>query len=60
VSVTIATIILLSEVVFAMLFALLLLGEVPTGSIALGGGLIVLSVLIISLADRPALSNRPR
>lgn len=58
VSVTIATIILLSEVVFAMLFALLLLGEVPTGSIALGGGLIVLSVLIISLAGRPSRSDR--
>ncbi len=52
VSVTIATIILLSEVVFAMLFALLFLGEVPTGSIALGGGLIILSVVLISKAGR--------
>lgn len=52
VSVTVATIILLSEAVFAMLFAVILLNELPTGSIALGGGMIVLSVLIISLPKK--------
>jgi drug/metabolite transporter (DMT)-like permease len=50
VSVTVATIILLSEAVFAMLFALLLLNEVPTGSIAVGGAMIVVSVLMISMS----------
>jgi drug/metabolite transporter (DMT)-like permease len=60
VSVTVATILLLSEVVFAMLFALLFLGEVPTGSIALGGGLIVLSVVLISLAGHSARADRPK
>jgi drug/metabolite transporter (DMT)-like permease len=50
VSVTVATIILLSEVVFAMLFAVVLLSEVPTGSIAVGGAMIVASVLMISLS----------
>ncbi len=54
VSVTVATIILLSEVVFAMLFAMVLLNEIPTGSIALGGGLVVLSVIIISMPGRRA------
>jgi drug/metabolite transporter (DMT)-like permease len=55
VSVTVATIILLSEVVFAMLFALMLLNEFPTGSIALGGGMIIVSVLMISMSiDRGA------
>jgi drug/metabolite transporter (DMT)-like permease len=54
VSVTVATIILLSEALFAMLFAVVLLNELPTGSIALGGGLIVLSVIIISLPGRRA------
>jgi drug/metabolite transporter (DMT)-like permease len=57
VSVTAATVILLSEVVFTMLFALMLLGEVPTGSIALGGLLVVISVLMIAFSTSPAVEN---
>lgn len=45
---TIASIILLLEIVFAMLFAFLLLGETPTAITAFGGGLIILAILVIS------------
>jgi len=54
ISATVSSIILLLEIVFAMLFAFLVLGESPTVATAMGGALIVLSIIVISLngADR--------
>ncbi len=46
---TMSSVILLVEIVFGILFAILLLGEMPTVATAAGGGLILLSVIVISL-----------
>jgi drug/metabolite transporter (DMT)-like permease len=46
---TMSSVILLIEIVFGILFAILLLGEVPTVATAVGGALILLSVIVISL-----------
>lgn len=47
-SATVSSIILLLEIVFAMLFAFLVLGETPTVVTAMGSALIVLSIIVIS------------
>ena len=46
---TMSSVILLIEIVFGILFSVLLLGEVPTVATAVGGALILLSVIVISL-----------
>lgn len=47
---SISSIILLMEVVSGMVFAMIILGEMPTAITAMGGLLVLLSILIISLA----------
>lgn len=47
-----SSVILLIEIVFGILFAILLLGEMPTWATAIGGAMILLSVIVIS-------TNRP-
>jgi drug/metabolite transporter (DMT)-like permease len=49
ISATIASVILLLEIVFAMLFAFIVLGETPTIVTAIGGALIVIAIIVISL-----------
>lgn len=49
ISATVSSIILLLEIVFAMVFAFLVLGESPTIVTAVGGALIVLAIIVISL-----------
>jgi len=51
VHVTLAAIILLSEMMFAVLFASVLLGEALSSFIAVGGALIVASIIVISLPE---------
>lgn len=46
---TTTSIILLMEIVFGMLFAIILLGEIPTVITAIGGAFILLAVIVISL-----------
>ncbi len=46
---TMSSVILLIEIVFGILFAILLLGEMPTVATAVGGALILLSVITISM-----------
>jgi drug/metabolite transporter (DMT)-like permease len=46
-----SSIILLLEIVFAMIFAVILLAEMPSMVTALGGGLILLSIGIISYSN---------
>jgi drug/metabolite transporter (DMT)-like permease len=46
---SVSSIILLVEVVSGMFFAMLILGEMPTAVTAVGGALIVLSIVVISL-----------
>ena len=46
---TMSSVILLVEIVFGILFAILLLGEMPTVATALGGALILISVIVISM-----------
>jgi drug/metabolite transporter (DMT)-like permease len=46
---TMSSVILLIEIVFGILFAIVLLGEVPTVATAVGGALILLSVIVISM-----------
>jgi drug/metabolite transporter (DMT)-like permease len=43
-----SSVILLIEIVFGILFAILLLGEMPTWATAIGGAMILLSVIVIS------------
>ena len=45
---TMSSVILLIEIVFGLLFAILLLGEMPTVATAVGGAMILLSVIVIS------------
>ncbi len=47
---SISSVILLMEVVSGMFFAMLILGEMPTIITAMGGTLVLISILIISLA----------
>lgn len=49
ISATIASVILLLEIVFAMLFAFIVLGETPTIVTAIGGALIIIAIIVISL-----------
>jgi drug/metabolite transporter (DMT)-like permease len=51
---SVASIILLLEIVFAMIFAVLILGEMPTIVTAIGGALILLSIIIISFSKGTA------
>jgi drug/metabolite transporter (DMT)-like permease len=46
---TMSSVILLVEIVFGILFAILLLGEMPTIATAAGGAMILLSVIVISM-----------
>jgi drug/metabolite transporter (DMT)-like permease len=46
---TMSSVILLIEIVFGILFAVLLLGEMPTMATAVGGAMILLSVIVISM-----------
>ncbi len=46
---TMSSVILLVEIVFGILFAILLLGEMPTLATAAGGAMILLSVIVISM-----------
>lgn len=48
---SVSSVILLMEVVSGMLFAILLLGEMPTAVTAMGGALILISILVISFAN---------
>jgi DME family drug/metabolite transporter len=53
-----STIILLLEIVFAMLFAFLLLREVPTLFTAAGGAMIVAAIVLVSLYENNGKRNR--
>ncbi|MBM4237043.1 MAG: DMT family transporter [Euryarchaeota archaeon] len=57
---TITSIILLLEIVFAMIFAFLVLGEAPTAITAIGGALIVLSIVTISFGRNGREGERER
>jgi len=46
-----SSIILLLEIVFAMIFAFLILGEAPTLATAIGGALIVLAIVFVSVQE---------
>jgi drug/metabolite transporter (DMT)-like permease len=46
---TMSSVILLVEIVFGILFAILLLGEMPTVATGIGGVMILLSVIVISM-----------
>ncbi|MGD0818501.1 MAG: EamA family transporter, partial [Methanomassiliicoccales archaeon] len=46
---TMSSVILLIEIVFGILFAILLLGEMPSLATAIGGAMILLSVIMISM-----------
>jgi drug/metabolite transporter (DMT)-like permease len=46
---TMSSVILLVEIVFGILFAIALLGEVPNLATAIGGAMILLSVIVISM-----------
>jgi|WetSurMetagenome_2_1015567.scaffolds.fasta_scaffold53195_2 drug/metabolite transporter (DMT)-like permease len=46
-----SSIILLLEIVFAMLFAYLILGEIPTVATAIGGAFIVLAIVFVSVQE---------
>jgi drug/metabolite transporter (DMT)-like permease len=46
---TMSSVILLVEIVFGILFAIMLLGEMPTMATAIGGAMILLSVIVISM-----------
>jgi drug/metabolite transporter (DMT)-like permease len=46
---TMSSVILLVEIVFGILFAILLLGEMPTVATGIGGAMILLSVIVISM-----------
>jgi drug/metabolite transporter (DMT)-like permease len=46
---TLSSVILLVEIVFGILFAIILLGEMPTLATAIGGVLILISVIVISM-----------
>jgi len=46
---TMSSVILLVEIVFGILFAILLLGEMPTLATAVGGAMLLLSVIVISM-----------
>ncbi len=48
---SVSSVILLMEVVSGMFFAVLLLGEMPTAVTAMGGALILISILVISFAN---------
>lgn len=48
---SVSSVILLIEVVSGMFFAILLLGEMPTAATAMGGALILVSILVISYAN---------
>jgi drug/metabolite transporter (DMT)-like permease len=48
---SVSSIIMLMDIVFAMIFAILILGEMPTISTAVGGTLILISILIISISN---------
>lgn len=48
---SVSSVILLLEIVFAMIFAVLILGEMPTAVTALGGALILISIAVISHAN---------
>lgn len=48
---SVSSIILLLEIVFAMIFAVLILGEMPTIVTAMGGALILVSIIIISFSN---------
>lgn len=52
-----SSIILLLEIVFAMLFAFLLLGERPDLATAVGGALIVLAIVFVSIQENGAKKN---
>jgi len=56
---SVSSIILLLEIVFAMVFAMLLLSEIPTLITAIGGALIVISIAIISLSNSRA-NGKPK
>lgn len=57
---SISSVILLMEVVSGMVFAILVLGEMPTAVTALGGVLVIISILAISLATRgPGRHGKP-
>jgi drug/metabolite transporter (DMT)-like permease len=49
---TVTSVILLLEIVFGMLFAIILLDEVPTEITAIGGAFIFLAVVVISFRWR--------
>lgn len=48
---SISSVILLMELFFAMVFAVLILSEMPTSATAMGGGMILLSIGMISFAN---------
>lgn len=48
---SVSSVILLMEVVSGMFFAILLLGEMPTTVTAIGGALILISILVISFSN---------
>jgi drug/metabolite transporter (DMT)-like permease len=48
---SVSSVIMLLEIVFAMVFAVLILGEVPTVVTALGGALVLVSIIIISFSS---------
>ncbi len=48
---SVSSVILLLEIVFAMVFAVLLLGEMPTTVTVMGGALVLASIIIISFSN---------
>ena len=48
---SVSSVILLLEIVFAMIFAVLILGEMPTIVTAMGGALVLVSIIIISFSN---------
>jgi drug/metabolite transporter (DMT)-like permease len=46
---TMASIILLLEIIFAMIFAFLILQEIPTVATWIGGGFIIFAIAVISI-----------
>lgn len=57
---TVTSVILLLEIVFGMLFAILLLDEMPTEITAIGGAFIFLAVVVISLRWKKGRSKKDK
>ncbi|OPY34519.1 MAG: O-acetylserine/cysteine export protein [Methanomassiliicoccales archaeon PtaU1.Bin124] len=57
---TTASVILLTEMVFGMFFSIIFLNEIPTVAIAIGAGLILIAVWIMSMKKKDGAVARPK